>query len=373
MIILIKLKRRLLILLSVVFLLSCAIGVGLYIKSSKDPTVAVTNNTQDIVTNKINRIFKIRTKALLENNKKRLANLYNRKTKTGIWAYEHELKRMNYLHQWATKQGVKFKAIKPQIVIKRIKKKNEDITVNLTVSTEYKYAYQNAPQQVNSFRTGTYHSLDLENYKKELSITKEWYRDPLASSLSLTKIEKIRQLILAKKPKDLSTLNQRRVKAIKYVDQYCGAASPPKYGFNYNSKYKNYNYQGGDCANFASQMLYEGAGFRKNRIWNYRQGKGTRAWLNAKAFNSYMLNSGRASLIARGSYSKVLKTSYKLLPGDYIAYEKKGEVAHISVVSGIDSKGYILVNSHNADRHRVPWDLGWSNKGVKFWLVHVNY
>ncbi|SJZ84057.1 Putative amidase domain-containing protein [Selenihalanaerobacter shriftii] len=112
-------------------------------------------------------------------------------------------------------------------------------------------------------------------------------------------------------------------------------------------------------------MLYEGGGFTKNRRWNYKRGSGSKAWVNAHAFNRYMVNSGRASLIVRGPYSKLLKYSYKLLPGDYIAYEKKRKVVHVSIVTRIDSKGYILVNCHNADRHRVPWDLGWSNKEIK--------
>jgi len=120
-------------------------------------------------------------------------------------------------------------------------------------------------------------------------------------------------------------------------------------------------------------MLFEGGGFRKNRIWNYEKGQGSKAWLNANAFNQYMLNSGRASRIAYGSYDQILKSSFKLLPGDYVAYEKKGKVTHISVVSGQDSKGYALVNSHNSDRYRVPWDLGWNNKGIKFHLVRVHY
>lgn len=86
-----------------------------------------------------------------------------------------------------------------------------------------------------------------------------------------------------------------------------------------------------------------------------------------------MLYSGRGSLITRGTYNQVFKNSFKLLPGDFIAYEKKGKVTHISVVTGIDSKGYALVNCHNTDRYRVPWDLGWSDKGIVFWLVRVNY
>ena len=86
-----------------------------------------------------------------------------------------------------------------------------------------------------------------------------------------------------------------------------------------------------------------------------------------------MIYSGRATTIASGKYKDVLNASYKLLPGDYIAYERKGKVCHISVVTGADSKGYTLVNSHNTDRYRVPWDLGWSNSNIRFRLVRVHY
>jgi len=91
------------------------------------------------------------------------------------------------------------------------------------------------------------------------------------------------------------------------------------------------------------------------------------------SFKSYSLDIVRASLVAQGTYNKVLKASYKLLSGDIVAYEKKGKVVHVSVVIGADSKGYTLVNCHNTDRNRVPWDLGWSDKGIKFWLIHVHY
>ena len=153
---------------------------------------------------------------------------------------------------------------------------------------------------------------------------------------------------------------------------YCGAAADEEYDYKYNDNYKNYNHLGGDCANFASQMLFEGGGFKKTYSWNYIK-DGSKAWVNAQAFKNYMVYSGRASVIAKGTYQQVYKLSNKLLPGDFVAYEKKGKVTHISVVSGADSKGYSLVNSHNTDRYRVPWDLGWSDKNIKFWLVRVHY
>jgi len=71
---------------------------------------------------------------------------------------------------------------------------------------------------------------------------------------------------------------------------------------------------GGDCANFASQILYEGGKFKQTGAWRYEK-DGSKAWVNAHAFNSYMLYSGRGSLIARGTYNQVFKASFKLLPG----------------------------------------------------------
>lgn len=323
----------------------------------------------------IQQLFDSRNNALLEKNTNILTSLYNKEVRNGLWAYEHEIKKMNYLHQWAEKQSIRFTKIHSNVFVRNIKKKNNGYTLNLSVSTEYEYVYSDSTIHNNSFSLGTYHSLDLISINDRWVITKEWYTDPFADSLNANKmnIQKMNEIILSNEAKDISNLNPRRLGALNYIDKYCGVAIPPEYEFKYNSKYGNFNPQGGDCANFASQMLYEGAGFTKNRTWNYERGAGSKAWLNAHAFNNYMLYSGRASLIAKGSYEQVLKNSYKLLPGDYIAYEKKGKVTHISVVSGIDSKGYVLVNSHNSDRYRVPWDLGWSNSNIKFWLVHVNY
>lgn len=110
-----------------------------------------------------------------------------------------------------------------------------------------------------------------------------------------------------------------------------------------------------------------------NSSWNVDRKGASRAWVNADGFKDYMVYSGRASVISHGSYDKVYKASYKLLPGDFVAYEKKGDVIHISMVTGADSKGYTLVTCHNTDRRQVPWDLGWSNNNIKFWLVRVHY
>lgn len=348
----------------------------LLIQICKPENIFAANlNTKEEVEQSIQQIFKNRNKAIIDRDLELIESIYDINTKYGTWAYEYEKKKMDYICNWEEKQGIKLTEINPQVVIKSIKGDENKYSVNLLNSTEYKYVYIDKPEEINISRIGTYHSLTLVKKDDIWVITKEWYKDPFADSLNLDNIktDSIKQHILSQNSRDISNISQKRLKTIEYANIYCGAASEEQYGFKYNSKYRDYNSQGGDCANFASQMLFEGAKFKKNSIWNYDSKDATHAWLNADGFKNYMLGSGRASLIAYGNYEKVYKASYKLLPGDFIAYEKNGDVNHISMVTGVDSKGYSLVSCHNSDRNKVPWDLGWSDKKIKFWLVHINY
>lgn len=374
MIILIKKNKLISILIILMFIFSLIITIYIKLNSLQKTSVSLDEEVKALLLLEIKQIFNTRNRAILEKKSEILKNIYNRDLRNGRWAHAHELKKLNYLHQWSKKQGVKFTDINSHVIVRRLSKQGEKYRANLMVSTEYQYNYQDSDID-NICRIGTYHSLDLMESDQKLVISREWYTDPFADSLHMdsTNSEQVKEIVLSKKKNDLSGLSEKRMKAVSYIDRYCGAASLPKYGFQYNNNYKNFNHLGGDCANFASQMLHEGGGFPKDGTWNYYGGSGSRAWVNAHAFNNYMNYSGRASQIARGSYTSVLKASYKLLPGDYIAYEKKGKVVHISVVSGRDSRGYTLVNSHNTDRYRVPWDLGWSNSEIKFRLMRVHY
>lgn len=334
-----------------------------------------TLDSKEEVANSIKQIFENRNKALANGDLEFIESIYDKNTKYGTWAFQYEERKMKYIHNWGEKQGVKFIDITPQIVIRSIRGNADKYSVSLMCATEYKYVYEDSPDIVNTSRIGTSHLVQIANKDGVWIITKEWYKDPFADSLNLDnlKVDSMKQYMLAQTSRDFSSINQRRLKAVEYADQYCGTASEEQYGFKYNRKYRDYNPQGGDCANFASQILFEGAKFKKNFAWNYDGSGATRAWLNADGFKDYMIYSGRASVIAAGSYDKVYKASYKLLPGDFVAYEKKGDITHISVVTGADSKGYPLVSCHNTDRNRVPWDLGWSDKSIKFWLVRVHY
>jgi len=334
-------------------------------------TIEAMNNNQ--IENEILNMFDLRNNAILLNDAEALGQIYNHKTRLGVWAYEHELKRAKYLHKWSEKQGVRFNSIKTVIHKVRVREREGGYRINFAATTTYIYSYINDSEKTNLFRIGTYHSMDIVPAREKWLITREWYTDPFADSLNLDEIKSVQitNFILSRNFENKS-ISKRQQSAVEYADKYCGAAADERYGIEYNSRYKNYNPLGGDCANFASQILFEGGKFKKNYTWNYDK-EGSKAWVNAAAFKDYMLYSGRASLIAYGTYEKVYKAAFYLQPGDFVAYEKNGKVVHISVVTGWDSKGYPLVNSHNTDRYRVPWDLGWSNKDIKFWLVHVHF
>ncbi|WP_331681677.1 amidase domain-containing protein [Romboutsia sp.] len=319
-------------------------------------------------------LFDYRNKALLEKNEDMLKELYETDKKFGLWAYEHEVKKMKYLENWSNKQGVKFNDIKTKVKVKKIKQKEDDLYgIICTVSTEYKYSYENQKDVINMFRIGTYHYLNVKIRDNQYIITKEWYTDPFADSLNLENIksEDIRNYILQQQPVKLE-LTPEQVKAVNYAHQYCGAAANEEYGLKFNSNYKDYNPDGGDCANFASQIMFESGRFKKTDTWNYNK-EGTKAWVNAQAFKNHIIYSGRGSLIAKGTYQDVYKEAYNLRPGDFVAYEKGGRITHVSTVTGLDSKGYPLVTCHNTDRLLVPWDLGWSDKKIRFHIIQVHY
>lgn len=323
----------------------------------------------------LENLFDYRNKAILEKNEEILKKLYDTDINFGLWAYEHEVMKMKYLENWSSKQGVKFNDIKTKVKLKKIREREENLYgIICDVSTEYKYTYENDPEKENVFRIGTYHYLHVKIKDDNYIITKEWYTDPFADSLNLENIksEDIKNYIINHQP-ICPELTKEQLKAIDYAHKYCGAAADEEYGLKFNPNYKDFNCDGGDCANFASQIMYESGRFKKNQIWNYEDGSATKAWVNAQGFKNYIVNSGRGSYISKGSYEEVYKEAYNLRPGDFVGYEKEGRITHVSTVTGYDSKGYPLVTCHNTDRLLVPWDLGWSDKSIRFHLIKVNY
>ena len=271
----------------------------------------------------IEEVLAKRYKAVLENDPESLKSLYDLNSVNGLYAYEHQKKKIKYLQEWTAKQGVTFTGIDFRVTLRRVAKKSGGYGVNFSVFTVYSYSYNDNPRVINRFKMGTYHSMDIIETGENRIIRREWYTDPFADSMNdaLLNNEDLRKIITEGKPRILASESKEKGRR-GLRRQILRRILDPSEGFLYNKKYKNYNYSGGDCTNFASQVLYEGGKFRMNGAWGYFK-EGTGAWVNADAFKSYLLYSGRASTLAYGTYPQVLKASYLLQPGDIIATARK--------------------------------------------------
>ncbi len=375
-----KKKYTLLIILLLLFSLTETIVSS--ILSNKDAIVTsktLSSVTDEELLNKfqtlVEDLFEKRNSAILFKDCEGLKEFYDLNKKVGVWAYENETKKINYFSNWSEKQGANFTNIVSTVKVTKATEKEKDLYGVICYGcTNFTYSYIDQPGVCNTFKLGTYHYLNLKKQDDNYIITKEWYTDPLADSLDIKNMnsDKIRNYILERTAPEY-TPDERTQKAIDYAHKYCGISDDDEFLFKYNTAYKNFNPDGGDCANFASQILHEGGGFQKNGTWSYSKGSGSKAWVNAQGFKNYMINSGRAGCIAKGSYENTYKQSFSLRPGDIVAYEKKGRICHVSTVTGLDSKGYPLVTCHNSDRMLVPYDLGWSNSNITFHFIDVYY
>lgn len=323
----------------------------------------------------IENIFLNRNCAILTRDCEGLKTFYDLNKKVCKWAYESEVTKTKYFTNWCKKQCVSFTKINSTIKVSKVKEIEKDVyNVICYADTKFCYSYEDEPNIENYFKLGTCHYINLKKDGDKYIIIKEWYTDPLADSLNLDNVEcdEIKNTILSHKKPDF-TIDERTQKAIDYAHEYCGISNNEEHLFKYNKNYKNFNPDGGDCANFASQIMFEGGGFKKNSTWNYCNKSATNAWINAQGFKNYLINSSRGSYIAKGYYSDTYKDAFNLRPGDIVAYEKKGRITHVSTVTGLDSKGYPLVTCHNTDRMLVPYDLGWSNSDIKFHFIDVHY
>ena len=85
------------------------------------------------------------------------------------------------------------------------------------------------------------------------------------------------------------------------------------------------------------------------------------------------------SLLIKGTFKELISplpdyqlgAVQKLDIGDLICYAKGSDIDHFAIITGFDSNGYPLVNTHTIDRYHVPWDLGWGDKNIKFYLIHA--
>lgn len=305
-----------------------------------------------------------------------LDRFYSLESASGRFALAHEAGRINYVQAWAPARRLKITAANSQVTNLRVKVRGDSAEVSLIIRTRLSYLYDDSPVALNEMGVGSWHWLQLVRKNGAWQVAKEFYLDAMGD-------EWTRPYMSQAVPDALPVMGEAapplpmagrprydRPGAVNYAESYCGAAWGCGNNSDYNSRYSSYKNLGGDCANFASQVLTEGGKLRPDWVWRGDKSGSSVCWVNAQSFSHYLLSSGRATLLARGNYPKVLPALTKLKPGDIVAYQRKGTITHVSVVTGSDSAGVPVVAAHTADRFRNPWDLGWDQDTV-YWLLHM--
>lgn len=329
----------------------------------------------------LEQLYQDRNNLLVHQEPKKIEKYYALSEAGGSHAYQMEVKRAKYIGAWVEKRGLRLVAAKPSIRIVRYKANGDEAVISLVQSAQISYSYKSLSVPPQSFGIGTRHALILNRTGDGWTVKKEWYLDPLEENPDLIPDSPPGFPHPSPAPDAAAAEGKyNRERAVAYANKYAGLAWGAGNNHRYNPKYKDYTPEGGDCTNFASQVLgdkEEGGGLPMTGLWGYRGG-GSQAWVQTDAFQRFLLYSGYGRMIAKGTFEEITRPGdkhphgavAKLQPGDLIGYELKGDTDHFSIVVGQDANGYPLVNSHTADRYRVPFDLGW-DRTTKYILIHV--
>lgn len=365
-----------------------------------------------LLVTRLNMVFSDRAQAIVQGNPESLVSHYDLESTYGRWALDREERRVRYVQAWSKARGVRFVDSAVEIRLDSTEVKGDVARIRLRQSTDFAYLYDADPAaRPDHFGIGTRHFVELVRKEDTWLIRRDWYTDPLDEDTAIADVrpalvpegafptvidqqhlqEDARFSASAKASPGMpssppETSRYDRGNAMTYADEYCGSAWGCGNNREYNSRYKDFTGLGGDCTNFVSQVLGDaaGGGLPMDWAWRYTYGGmgagASRTWAQAGALTAYLVASGRAARMVRGTYADVVTPSESyphgaigaLDLGDLIAYEEKGRLVHFAVVTGTDSHGYVVVNSHTADRYHVPWDIGW-DRTTLFWLLKIVY
>lgn len=291
--------------------------------------------------------------------------------KTAQWALQHERGKLRYMEQWAKNRGVSVVEASPSIGVKYLGGGPDRARFYVGQSMAIGYTYD-GESTVNRFGVGTRHIIELRRKDGRWFIGMEWYTDPLGDD---TEVPDVTPALVPAPllPPALPVANQTtrkgydRAGAVAYADKYCGLAWGCGNNQKYNPKYRDYNGVGGDCTNYISQALRDGGTLKSVPIMTRVSG-----------LAGHLQYSGRAQVIGKAPFQELWRRATQqaggfpsmLDLGDLIAYQEKGKLEHFAIITGFDSRGYPLINSHTADRYHVPFDLGWDRKTV-YWLFRM--
>lgn len=146
----------------------------------------------------------------------------------------------------------------------------------------------------------------------------------------------------------------KRVSARNYANTWTSTVSSSPYidetKYN-NAKYTSQNANGGDCANYVSQAMYEGGGVAQDSIWKPY----TSAWNYVPSVRTYFKTTK--------AYWNTSTNASCNAGGILIYCNSSGNAYHVSmcVLNDTVNKAY---SAHNKDRKNVPYTTDLSLTGV---------
>ncbi|MCB2288541.1 amidase domain-containing protein [Clostridium sp. CS001] len=360
-------------------------------------TIAAINPDQTEVTKLLEDIYKDRCSMFISRDITNLSSYYDLSQKLGRWSLEHEVKRFKYFNDWSSQRGMDFIKVESTPKVRKVVATPRGIRLLVDEYYKFEYTYKNDTAPItNAFGVGLIHSMELIKSEEKWVIYSDWYLDCFEDALKSysgelkdLKLDKNIQTIyaLGNCPKIITEAKvtskgcYNKTNAVKYADKYCGIPWASEGLVKYNKKYTNYTGNGGNCTNYVSQSIgdKDGGGLRFDSTWKYEGASGTSAWVNADAFKNYLIYSGRGKVLGKGTFAQLIAplpgypcgAVQKLDIGDLICYAKGNDIDHFAIVTGFDNHGYPLVNTHTIDRYHVPWDLGWGDKNINFYLIHL--
>ena len=139
-----------------------------------------------------------------------------------------------------------------------------------------------------------------------------------------------------------------------------------KWAHNRNSAYYDFSPVGGDCTNFASQCIYEGArvmNFTPIMGWYYRDSTDrTASWSGVEYLYQFLVNNKSV-----GPYAHVVPQR-EVVPGDIVQFgTRRGGFYHTPVITAIDP--IILLAAHSFDALDKPL-ASYTYETIRF--IHID-
>lgn len=391
-----KKYKLLLKLLLIMYFLTCSYSsIVVRAENEGNKNLSTTEEAKNAVEN----IYFVRSSAFIDGNIKTLESYYDTSQNLGKWSLEHEVKRIKYLNTWAKERGMKFDEVSSTLKVRKTINTKGRIKFLLDEYYKFQYHYKDDEAKTpNIFGVGIIHSVELAKKNSKWVIYSDWYTDCFEDALKAYNGDIKENIAIDdnsppifnipncyKSPEDQQkafSSKFNRLKAVEYADKYCGIPWASGNNEKYNKKYKNFTGIGGNCTNYVSQCLgdKEGGGLKTDSAWYYvsspyGDGAGSSAWANADGFKNYLIYSGRGRVLKRGTFKDIVNTNCTIISqlelGDLICYAKGKDIDHFAIITGFDSKGYPLINSHTTDRYHVPWDLGWGDKNIYFYIIKM--